>query len=432
MTSILPSRDSLPHAVVTGLGAVSPNGLGKDAYWKALREGKSGVSRIHLFDPSALPCQIAGQVDTLPPPTVLSDKELRHAERITLMALLATDEALRDAGLTGATLSARQREIGVLVGTGGGAVEFAERQYADYFSRGIAKVSPWATVTALVGMLSSEISLAFGLRGFSHVLSTGCTSSTDAVGYALQMIRLGVAPVVITGGAEACITASLMAAFCKMGAVSTHWNGSPERASRPFDRDRDGFVLGEGAWILVLEEERHARERGAPIYAELKGYASTCDAHHRVRLLESGEEDARAMRAALRDADLTPESVDYVNLHGTSTPLNDRTETTALKLCFGPRASAIPMSATKSLIGHPQGACGAAGLVATLLAMEHNFLPPTINYDTPDPACDLDYIPNVGREGTISTALCNAISFGSKNSVLVLTRPPKGQEGTSR
>lgn len=264
--------------------------------------------------------------------------------------------------------------------------------------------------------------MAFGLRGLSHVISTGCTSSTDAIAYSAQHIALGRQEVMLAGGVDAPLAPGILAGFNLLTVLTTEWNDEPKRASRPFSRDRSGIVVGEGAWMYVLEEFEHAKSRGAKIYAEITGYGATCDAYHRVRLEESGDEPARAMRLALADAGREPGEIDYVNLHGTSTVLNDRIETRALKLAFNSYASRIPMSATKSQIGHPQGASGAAGLGAALCAMHTNVIPPTINLDEPDPACDLDYVPNHARQASVQIALCNCIGFGSKNSALVIEK----------
>jgi 3-oxoacyl-[acyl-carrier-protein] synthase II len=264
--------------------------------------------------------------------------------------------------------------------------------------------------------------MAFGLRGLSHIVSTGCTSSTDAIAYAAQHIVLGRQDMMLTGGVDAPLAPGILAAFNLMTVLTNEWNDEPARASRPFARNRSGIVLGEGAWIYVLEEYEQARRRGVKIYAEITGYGSTCDAYHRVRLEETGDEPARAMTIAMEDAGVEPKDVDYVNLHGTSTLLNDRIETNALKLALHARAPEIPMSATKSQVGHPQGASGAAGIGAALCAMHTNIIPPTINLDEPDPACDLDYVPNQAREAQVRVALCNCIGFGSKNSALVIEK----------
>jgi 3-oxoacyl-[acyl-carrier-protein] synthase II len=273
-----------------------------------------------------------------------------------------------------------------------------------------------------MGTLSSEISMRFGLRGLSHVITTGCTSSTDALGYALRQIQFGFLPMMLVGGVDAPIAPGIMKGFTLMKIMTASWNDAPERASRPFSADRDGFVLAEGSWMFVLEDYEHALARGARILAEVSGYGSTCEAFHRVRLQECGEEPARAIQMAMEDAGISAEDVSYLNLHGTSTQLNDRIETRALKLALGDRAYRVPMSSLKSQIGHPQGACGAAGVAATLVAMHHVQLPPTINLEVPDPDCDLDYVPKVGRRAEIQHAVCNCIAFGSKNSALVLSR----------
>jgi 3-oxoacyl-[acyl-carrier-protein] synthase II len=412
------------RVVITGIGVISPNGVGKENFWQATKKGISGIKNISLFDASCLPCQIAGEIRDFDFENYVAHKNRKHfLHRVATMTLVAADEAQNDAKLNLESLPDKEKsEIGVVVGTGAGGIFYGEDQYRIFFQEGSRKVSPYAISASLAGMLSSEISLAFGIRGSSHVLSNGCTSSTDAIGYAFDRIRYGRSTVVLSGGAEACITQGMMVGFCRMGAVPTKWNHEPARASRPFNKDRDGFVLAEGAWILVLEELRHALERGAFIYGELIGYGSTCDAYHRIQIMPSGEESSRAIELALRDAGVRKEDVDYINLHGTATELNDRIETKAIKLCFGQKAYAIPTSSLKSIIGHPQGACGAAGVVATLMSMTDGFIHPTINYENPDPECDLDYVPNVGRQAEVRVAICNCIGFGSKNSALVVRR----------
>ena len=410
------------RAVVTGIGVVSPFGIGSDLFRAGIREGRSATRPISLFDPGDLPCRVAAEVPGFDPAEYLPPEDLPRVGRIVPMALAAARAALRDAGIDGLDLEERRR-AGVLVGSGAGAIDFAERQYEAYYREGIRKVNPFAISSSVVGMVSSELSIRLGLTGPSHVLSNGCTSSTDALGYALHAIRRRDHPLVLAGGAEACITRGMMEGFCRMRAAAIGWNDRPERASRPFNRDRAGFVLGEGAFLMVLEEREHALRRGARLYAEVAGYASTCDAHHRVHMSRLGEESTRAMALALRAAGSAPEEVEYINLHGTSTPQNDRVETLAVKALLGDRAPSVPASSTKSMIGHPQGACGAAGVVATLYGMQGGFFPPTINYEAPDPECDLDYVPNRARPGAFRVALCNCIGFGSKNSALVLRAP---------
>jgi 3-oxoacyl-[acyl-carrier-protein] synthase II len=411
------------RVVVTGIGAVSPNGIGREAFWAATCGGRSGVRRITSFETADLAVQIAGQVTDFDPLRYISAKDADNVSRTVPLAIAAAREAVEDAGLEPARMSLdERRRIGVLLGSGGGGQEFVERQFALYFSGRVRQCSVYTIPSATIGTLASEISMHFGFRGFSHVISTGCTSSTDALGYAAQNIRCGMTDVVLCGGADAPISPLIMKAFSLMRIMTPSWNHAPERGSRPFSADRDGFVLGEGSWMLVLEEYERALARGAQIYGEIRGYASTCEAFHRVRLEETAEEPARAMSMAMEQAGIGPAQVDYVNLHGTSTVLNDRIETRALKLTLGKRAYSVPASALKSLIGHPQGACGAAGVAATLLAMRDNCLPPTLNLDAPDPDCDLDYVPHRARPSEIEHAICNCIAFGSKNSALVVSR----------
>lgn len=420
---MLRTQRELRRVVITGMGCVTPVGIGREAFWRALVAGESGVRRIESFDVSESPVKIAAEVRGFNPEAYLNAKDRKHVARTVPLALAAAREALEDAGIQFSDLSLEERRaIGVVLGTGGGGLAFTEQQYKYYFTNEAAKASIYTIPASTHGGLSSELSMAFGLRGLSHIISTGCTSSTDAIAYASQHIALGRQDAMLAGGVDAPIAPGILAGFNLMTVLTKAWNDAPERASRPFSRDRSGIVLGEGAWIYVLEDYERASMRGAKIYAEITGYGATCDAYHRVRLEDTGEEPARAMRLALAEAGRTPAEVDYVNLHGTSTQLNDRIETQALKLAFGEHAHGIPMSATKSQLGHPQGASGAAGLAAALCAMHTNLIPPTINLDEPDPACDLDYVPNVARESNVRVALCNCIGFGSKNSALVVEK----------
>jgi 3-oxoacyl-[acyl-carrier-protein] synthase II len=413
---------TLRRVVVTGLGAVSPNGQGVAAFDRANREGISGISRIDRFDTAPLWSKVAGTVRDADLTRALEPKQLKLVSRTVPLAILAAREAMEDAGLPpeGLDLEAR-REIGVLLGTGGGGIEYIEAMYGHYYAGQPERASVLVIPAGTHGNLASEISIRLGLRGPSHVISTGCTSSTDAIGYAFRRVQYGEAPLVLVGGADAPIAPAILMGFDAMGIVSRRWNDEPERASRPFSLDRDGFVLGEGAWMLVLEELGHAVDRGARIYGEVLGYASTCDAWHRVAMSADLDEPVRAIGLALADAGVEPERIDYVNLHGTGTEMNDRVETAAIKRALGPAAYSIPMSTTKSMIGHPQGACGAAGAVATLLALRGGYLPPTLNLEVPDPECDLDYIPGAARAVGARVALCNCMGFGSKNSALVLS-----------
>ena len=411
------------RVVVTGIGCLAPNGLGREAFARGLREGKSGVSRISLFDPEGLPATIAAELKGFDPAAHIAAKDFRHVSRAVPMVLAASREAFSDAGIDPSSLTLEERrELGVILGTGGGPIEFSERMYHLYYTNQVKKASVYSIASGTIGTLSSEISMHFGLRGPSHVISTGCTSSTDALGYAFRAIRFGTGDIFLVGGVDATVVRGIMEGFVMMRVVSTAWEREPLRASRPFASDRDGFVLGEGAWMFILEEQDRARSRGARIYGEVRGYGSTCDAHHRVRLDESGEEPARAMTLAMKEAAVPPEAVEYVAYHGTSTELNDRVETRAMRLAFGRGTDRLAGSSIKSMIGHPQGACGAAGVAATLLGMRDSFLPPTLNLDRPDPQCDLDYVPNIARTRSFEHALCNCIGFGSKNSALVVSQ----------
>jgi len=331
--------------------------------------------------------------------------------------VIAAREAWADAGLR-----VGEPNAGVVIGSGGGGIDVGERQYYDFFVERGKKVTPYAIPVSIVGMVSSEISISLRLRGVSHVLSCGCTSSTDAIGYAAALLRSGEADVVLSGGADACVTPGMIFGFSRMRALSMAHNDRPAEASRPFDKARDGFVLGEGAWMIVLEREDRARARGATIYASIDGYASTCDAYHRVQMAPKGEEIVRAMTLAIERSTRRRESIGYVNFHGTSTVLNDAVESRCVREVFGNHADRLAGSSVKSMIGHPQGASGAAGVVTAALAMAREFLPPTINQSHPDPACDLDVIANEGRAAGVDAALCNCLGFGSKNSALVIGR----------
>ncbi|MDQ3798546.1 MAG: beta-ketoacyl-[acyl-carrier-protein] synthase family protein [Acidobacteriota bacterium] len=411
------------RVVITGFGCVTPVGIGRGAFWQSLKTGRSGVSRIECFDVSDLKVKIAAEIKDFDWQAELSAKDRRHVPRTVPLALASAREALKDAQIEPENLSLEEkRNFGVVLGTGGGGLSFTERQYVYWLTGEPQKASVYTIPASTHGGLSSELSMQFGLHGLSHIVSTGCTSSTDAIAYAAQHIALGRQEIMLTGGVDAPLALGILKGFDLMTVLTNQWNDAPERASRPFDKNRSGIVLGEGAWIFVLESLENALARDAKIYAEISGYASTCDAYHRVRLEENGVEPARAMTLAMQDAELAPGQIDYINLHGTSTELNDRIETKAIKIAFGEDAYRIPMSATKSQIGHPQGASGAAGIGAALLALNESVIAPTINLDEADETCDLDYVPNAARRAEVATALCNCIGFGSKNSALVLRK----------
>jgi 3-oxoacyl-[acyl-carrier-protein] synthase II len=411
------------RVVVTGIGAVSPNGIGREAFWAATRNAQSGVRRITRFDPARFQVQIAGEITGFDESAHVDAKDRPHVSRCVPLGVAAAKEALSDAGVEASRMTREeQRSIGVLVGSGGGSQEFTEEQYRLFYGGHEKQCSVYTIPTSTIGTLASEISMRFGFRGLSHIVSTGCTSSTDAIGYAYRNIQWGQLPWMLVGGVDAPIAPLILRGFMVMRILTSHWNEAPERGSRPFSRDRSGFVLGEGAWFFVLEDYEHARARGAHIYGEIAGYASTCEAFHRVRLEECGEEPARTMQMAMEEAAVAPEGIGYINYHGTATELNDRIETRATRLAFNRHAYRLAGSSLKSLIGHPQGACGAAGVAATLLAMRDSVAPPTINLEDPDPECDLDYVPNEARRLDCEYALANCIAFGSKNSALVLRK----------
>jgi len=413
---------------ITGIGVVSTFGVGREVFWDHVRRGVSGTRKITEFDVTTYPCRVAAAV---PPVTMDAAQVLRgeqnangngngHADprrysRAALFGVLAAREAWNDAGL-----SAGESNAGVIIGSGGGGIDVGERQYQDFFTSGGRHVTPYAIAVGICGMVSSEISISLALHGISHVLSTGCTSSTDAIGYAARLLRAGECDVLLSGGTEGCVLPGMIFGFSRMRAVSTRYNDCPGVASRPFDRGRDGFVLGEGAWMLTLEREDRARARGARVYATIEGYASTCDAYHRVQMDPDGEQIVRCMTQALERSGRAREEIGYINYHGTSTLLNDVIESKCTRQFLGPLAERVPGSSTKSMIGHPQGASGAAGVVTAALALSRGFLPPTINLTDPDPRCDLDFLANHGRHAHPAAALCNCLGFGSKNSALVL------------
>ena len=418
--------DEQPGVVITGIGVVSPFGVGRDRFWDGVSRGESATRTITQFDVSNSPCQVAAWV---PPvsiedaPRLDGDEDIGHRadprrySRAALFGVVAAREAFLDAGLR-----AGEPGAGVIIGSGGGGIDVGEKQYEDFFTSGGQRVTPFAIAVSICGMLSSEISISLGLRGQSHVLSCGCTSSTDAIGYAAALIRSGEYDVLLSGGTDGCVLQGMIFGFSRMRAVSTRYNDRPGEASRPFDRGRDGFVLGEGAWMLVLEREDRAVARGAKRYARIESYAATCDAYHRVQMDPDGGEIVRCLTTALAKARRRPEEIGYINYHGTSTQLNDTVESRCVRRVFGGHADRVPGSSTKSMIGHPQGASGAAGVTAAVLALTRGVLPPTINHRDPDPSCDMDFIPNAPRQGDIDAALCNCLGFGSKNSALVLGR----------
>ncbi|MGQ9857829.1 MAG: beta-ketoacyl-ACP synthase II [Thermodesulfobacteriota bacterium] len=403
------------RVVVTGIGLLTPLGIGTEASWKACLEGRSGISRIHKFDPTAFKTQVAGQLEEFDRSKYIDAKEARRYDDFCQYALVAAQMALEDSGLK-ITEDLRER-TGVIVGTGFGGLETFERNFKSFLEGGPRKISPFFIPMMIANMASGLVAIRYGIRGPNTCTVTACAASSHAIGDAFKAIQRNQAEVMFAGGTEASLTALMLAGFDVMKATSTR-NHDPQGASRPFDRDRDGFVPAEGAAMLILEELEHARRRGAKIYAELTGYGSSNDAYHFTAPDPEGKGAALCMRMALEDASLSPDQVDYVNAHGTSTPLNDAIETLAIKKVFGEHAYRLAVSSTKSMTGHLLGAAGAAEAAFTCLAIRDQMAPPTINYQNPDPDCDLDYVPNKARPMRIRTALSNSFGFGGTNACL--------------
>ncbi len=419
-----PARLAAEHrqrrrVVVTGIGAITPIGLTAEDFWLSCLEGRSGVTTISQFDASAYPTRVAGEVNDFEPTRYIEAKEARRMSRPTQFAVAAAQEALAQASLPLDRLDPGR--IGVLIGTGIGAFTDTERETRKLFERGGMKMSPFYLTMMLPNMSAGTISRLFGLKGYSSTVVTACAAGNQAIGEAVEVIRRGAADVMVAGGTEASICELGLASFCVMR-VMTSQNEPPERASRPFDATRDGFVPAEGAGILILEELEHARRRGALILAEVLGYGASSDAYHVTAPDPEGAGAARAMRMALTDAGLEPTRIDYINAHGTSTELNDKTETLAIKRVLGEHAYRIPVSSTKSMIGHLLGAAGAVEAIATILALRDQQVHPTINLEHPDPDCDLDYVPEGARRTRVDIALSNSFGFGGQNAVLIFGR----------
>jgi 3-oxoacyl-[acyl-carrier-protein] synthase II len=413
----------MTRVVITGMGAITPLGNDVETFWRNVVAGRSGVGSITLFDASAMKTRIAAEVKGFDPEAWFGRKEARRMDRYAQFALAATQQALQDARLDPAHVD-RER-VGVILGTGIGGIGALVQGVETLMTRGPDRISPFMVPMMLADTAPGLIAIAYGFRGPNMAVVTACASGTNAIGEAMHLIRRGDADVVIAGGAEAAILPVAVAAFNVMGAISTR-NEEPERASRPFDRTRDGFVMGEGAGILVLERLEHARARGARIYAEVVGYGTSADAYHITAPLENGEGAALAMRRALADAGLSPRDIDYINAHGTSTPLNDKSETQAIKAVFGEAAYDVPISSTKSMIGHLLGAAGAVEAIVCIRAITDGVIPPTINYEHPDPECDLDYVPNVARRRPVRTAMSNSFGFGGHNACVIFRRYEDG------
>src|SRR6267378_1516580 len=403
------------RVVMTGVGAVTPVGNTAEEFWGSLLAGRSGIGPITRFDASQMPTRIAGEIKGFDPLKYIDKKDDRKFDRFLKYAVACAVMAVEDAGLKTDRVDATR--FGVLVGSGIGGIETLLEQYAILLEKGPDRVSPFFIPMLIVNMASGLISMRFGAKGPNSSVVTACATGNHAIGDAMRIIQRGDADVMIAGGAEAIIIPLTFAGFCQMKAMSTR-NDDPSRASRPFDAERDGFVCGEGGGLVILEVLEHARARDARIYAEVVGYGMTGDAHHMTAPDPEGDGAARAMAAALRDAALEPSSVGYINAHGTSTPYNDKFETLAIKRVFGDHATKLAVSSTKSMTGHLLGAAGGIEAIATALALHHGVLPPTINYETPDPDCDLDYVPNQARKQQVEIAISNAFGFGGTNATL--------------
>lgn len=407
------------RVVITGMGVVTAAGIGKDQFWKAIVDGKSGVDYITSFDTTGFDVKIGAEVKNFDAGQYLDKKEVRRTDRFVHFAVAAARMALEDSRFE--INSANAKEIGVVIGSGIGGIKTLEEQCKIYLEKGPKRVSPLFIPMMIPDMGSGFVSIITGAQGPNHTVVTACASATHSIGHSFRLIQNGYATAMITGGAEAAITPMPLAGFASSGALSTR-NDSPKTASRPFDATRDGFVMGEGAGVVILEELEHAKRRGAPIYAEVVGFGETGDAYHITAPHPEGLGAAEAMRQAIRDGGLEPEQIQYINAHGTSTAANDRLETMAIKAVFGEYAHQIAVSSTKSTTGHLLGAAGGIETIITALALEKGIIPPTINYQTPDPECDLDYVPNVARNAAIQYAISNSLGFGGHNACLAFKK----------
>ena len=406
------------RVVITGMGAITPIGNDVDSFWKNLCDGKSGIGRITRFDPEKYDTQIAAEVKDFDPQNYVDKKEIKRMDRYTQFAMAAAKMAVEDADLDWSRENSQR--FGVILGTGVGGLETMEKQAVILHTKGPRRVSPFFIPMMIANMAADQISIAYGAKGMNSTVVTACASGTNAIGEAYRAIREGYVDIMITGGAEAAVTPLSLAGFSSMKALSRR-NDEPQKACRPFDKDRDGFVLGEGAGVLVLESYGHAMKRGARILAEMAGYGLTGDAYHITAPAPEGEGGARAMKEALDDGNMAPGDIDYINAHGTSTEYNDKTETSAIKSVFGD-ATKVAVSSTKSMTGHLLGAAGGIEAIVLIKALQDQFIPATMNYSTPDPECDLDYVPNHGRKATITADMSNSFGFGGQNACIVMKK----------
>ena len=407
------------RVVITGMGVVSPIGIGVKQFTAALFAGENGVDRITHFDPSSYRSQIAGEAKDFDPSRYFSSKEAKHMDRFTQFGMVAAQEAIQEVGLE--IEKEDLTKIGVLIGSGVGGLGTIEKEKTVLMKRGPQRVSPFLVPMLITDITSAQVAIKYGFSGPNFSISTACATGNHAIGEAFKIIQREDAQVMIAGGSEAAITPLGLAGFCSMRALSRR-NGEPGKASRPFDRERDGFVIGEGAGVVVLEELERARKRGACILGEIIGFGMSEDAYHITQPIQDGSGIRKAMANALADARISPEKVDYINAHGTSTSFNDRIETLAIKALFNSHAYKVPISSTKSMTGHLLGATGGVEIIACVLSLREGVIPPTINYEVPDPDCDLDYVPNQSRETKVHIALSDSMGFGGHNSVLIVKK----------
>jgi 3-oxoacyl-[acyl-carrier-protein] synthase II len=408
------------RVVVTGLGTINPLGNHVKDSWARIKNADNGIGKVTRFDASQHTSQVVGEVKDLNPGEFFDAKEARRMDRFSVYAVASAIQALQDAGLKEGAFDPER--FGVILGNGIGGIETLGDNFKKLFDRGPKAIHPLCSPMMIANIAAGNIAIKLNLQGPCHTVVTACASGTDAIGDALRWIREGKVDLMLAGGTEAAVTPLGLASFCVLQAVSTKFNDKPDKASRPFDTARDGFVMGEGAGLLVLEELEHARKRGARIYAEVAGYGATCDANHLTAPHPEGLGAVKAMRLAVQDAGLTPADIDYINAHGTSTPINDRVETKAIKDLFGERALKLKVSSTKSMIGHLLGAAGGVEGIVTVLALHEQFYPATRNYETPDPDCDLDYVPNKGYAAPMRAAISNSFGFGGHNGVICFKR----------
>nr|MBU1327770.1 beta-ketoacyl-ACP synthase II [Candidatus Omnitrophota bacterium] len=407
------------RVVVTGLGVISPIGCAKEDFWTNLIKGKSGIGPLTYFDASQYESRIAGEIKDFAPHPFISVKDLRRMEKFVQFGVTAAKNAIDDSGLD--VSKEDPYKIGVIVGSGIGSLRIIEEEHKVILEKGPSRMTPFLIPMLIVNMAAGHISIMIGVKGPNLCTTTACASGSHAIGEAMRIIQYGDADVMIAGGTESCITALGIGGFCALRALSTR-NKDPERASRPFDKDRDGFVMSEGCGIVILEELEHAKKRNAKIYSEIVGYGMTGDAYHMTAPDPEGRGASRCMVNALKDGSLKPEDISYINAHGTSTMLNDKVETMAIKKVFGNHAKKVAVSSTKSMLGHQLGAAGAVEFVICCLSIERGIIPPTINYETPDPDCDLDYVPNKARQLKVNTCLSNSLGFGGHNATLCVKK----------